>query len=296
MKALTKILLLILATSCLCANVDRILRNKLTKSRPSYSSNYQKRLISKSHGTAKRYYKKTTVSGLNSLMKTKDTFEYKGGFFKKSTTFYPYKNFGSLRWGTKYELYGYEKKIVSGKVSYSSVQAFLGERKGNDVELLSTYGIAAGSTKQMYNSKRYRSCRRILFIKKCKWKTKNIPRGYTTGEISQIHNYLQYAAHNYAIDKLPTSFTFSESDFEIERSPILASSPFVAGREILYGVNRKDVMSSVAYMIGKSINEYAGGFNAAFARGGTVKINKGGKYTVTLNVVGSQYDVTVKRG
>lgn len=297
MKVLNKlsVLILLLAASAYSAHIDRVLRSKLSVSAPKYSSNAVKSLISSSGSTARRFYKKIHVNQLNSLRRVRSRFTYKTGFFKANVNFYPYRNFGSLMWGTKYELYGFRKKIVSGKVSYSSVQAFLGRRTGSTVEILSIYGLAAGKAKQKYNSVRYRRCRRILFWKKCRWRTKNVPRGYNRGEIIQMHNYLLNFAHRKAISVLPSRVMLEKDEFADEASPLFAASRLIPGKQVLYGVEQRNVMTSVGYLLKKSVREYSRGFSKAFGNGGKVRINKGGRYDVTLRKRGSRFDLIIQK-
>lgn len=67
------------------------------------------------------------------------------------------------------------------------------------------FASGVGQATTPHNAVRYRSCKRILFVKKCSWKTKYVPRGFNNGEISLIYNNLQHFAHNYAINAIPNN-------------------------------------------------------------------------------------------
>lgn len=272
------------------AHIDAVMRNKFISTRPGFNQAQAPKLITEAGGYSKRYYQKIHINSLNDYAKLKDYVTYKRGTYSLATNLYPYSNFESLKWGTKYESYQFGKNIEAGKDSYSTSIGFLGSRSGDTLELLSVYGISSGKAVQVYNNVRYKKCKRKLFRRKCKWKVKRVPRGYNHEEIADMTNYLQHIAHNEVIKILPTSL--GGENFTAEDMPVLGSG-MLSGRQILYSVPGDKVMTSISTMIGRSVNEYSGNVMALVnqRRNGVVMMNKGRMWKVEVRRSGDLWDL-----
>lgn len=296
MSTTTKSFLLLTAILHLssAAPIDGIMRNKFIHTRPGFDGNQAPRLLSGAGGLGHRYYVRIGVNELGNYLGQRHTYTYSRGPFAKGIDFYPYANFQSLRFGTKYEMYGFDKSIAAGANSYSSVMGFLGTREGNVLELLSVHGISSGQSIQQYNAVQHRQCKRKLFRKKCHTVTTHVPRGFNHQEITQIDAYLQHIAHNEVINRLPVSL--SDQIEALEGMQMLGSG-LAMNNQILYNVEAGNIMNSVNAMIGQSCNEYAGQVMGLVnsGRNGTVMVNKGGMFRVVVERTGGLWKVTVAR-
>lgn len=196
--------------------------------------------------------------------------------------------FESLKWGTKYESYGYEEHLIAGQVSRSSVSGYLGIRTGDTIEMTHVYGLASGNAVQQFDSVPYRSCKKILFVKKCSTKYNNVPRGFNNAEITAIHTRLQHKAHTEAINRLPTSLT--EEILSEEIIGFLGAG-LTPRRQVLYQVAGGNVLTSLGMMIGQSVTEYGNQVMGIVNSGssGALNVNKGGNWRVEIVRSGANF-------
>lgn len=288
MKVFTILLTLLVITRT--AEIEAILRRKAIEARPGYNAELVPKLIKDAGGAAKKYFTRIPTSSLSTYVGKTEPYTFTRGTFSKSFNLYPYHAFQSLKWGTKYESYGISKEIVAGKSSYSAIFGHLGSRSGNNLELLTVYGIASGQSIQQFNAVTWRKCKKKFIVKKCKWQTDYVPRGYTHEEITETGNYLQHIIHNEIIQKLPTSLG---EIFDAGDMPLLGSG--MSPGQILYGVDGVNVMNSISAMIGQTVNEYQNNIMGFVNsnKNGVVTINKGKLWRVQLQRVGSQWNLIV---
>ena len=64
--------------------------------------------------------------------------------------------------------------------------AIIGLRTGNNIQMISAYGIVTVAAKQQFTQQQHQKCNHFLFIKNCWTETVNIPRGFFHNELDAI--------------------------------------------------------------------------------------------------------------
>lgn len=127
MKALHILIIFISATSLVnCSNLNAILKAKILKSRPGYSSST---LITNLKGSGRMFIKSRHVNNLPQVAKSVEYIELK--LFGKvilRLPFFPYKDMEVLRFSPKFENYAQSKNIQVGKASSASIRGYIGEK------------------------------------------------------------------------------------------------------------------------------------------------------------------------
>lgn len=185
--------------------LDVTMRSKLIESKPKITQSQTDQVIEGSIVSWPFIFK--TEFPENDLTKwaTKSeeiTFTFLGHLYE--IPFYPWNNLNQLQFASKYEFYQVSKNIVPGENSSTGVKAYVGEKSGGYIKAKSAYGASAGKTIMKFNDERYQSCKYVLGIKKCEWKTRKVARGYTTDEEQDIIDSLLAHGHQALIDKLPS--------------------------------------------------------------------------------------------
>ena len=185
MKSIVTILcLVLLSTEVSSLSVEASLRNKLRSSAPTIDSAKFKSLITKLPTSAEKWHVRINVSGLaslkNKVQKTKTgeiTFQSK-----------LYKEMQALKWADSFETLEYKNIIRSGRsmMNYNVVTGLVGVKNGSIVEANAIISITHGFGRGTYRQVRYRHCKRILFWKKCSWKTKTVSRALYNSELLAI--------------------------------------------------------------------------------------------------------------
>lgn len=199
-------LMAVLVSIVFTDQLSNTLREKLIASKPQFSKTEREKLISGDISAWPYHFK---VDFPTSLIETyinrseEINFTFLGYPF--SIPFYPWGKLNHLRFADKYEYYETSKNFVPGGVSSVGVKGYIAQKSGGSVIAHTVYGASAGSTVQMHNEERYESCKTVLGIKKCEWKTRNVPRGYTSTEADEIYNALVASAHDALVKKLSLS-------------------------------------------------------------------------------------------
>lgn len=112
-----------------------------------------------------------------------------------------WSDFGTLKWGTKFEHLESHRSISgTGGSSWTVVVGKIGSRNGDNVKMRTFVGWASCQTHQQYQVVSYRSCKKRFFRKKCKTEHKNIPRGLNPDEVQLIQDGLSKSAHEGAVE------------------------------------------------------------------------------------------------
>lgn len=122
-----------------------------------------------------------------------------------------------LKFGRKAVSLTFENHITSGR-SGVLAKAFVALRTGDQVSARGAMGSATCDMKQQFNTVSYKDCKRILFVKKCKTKTKQVPRGFQPHELMTVLNHLQYQASKtmYDLGKSRTGLSSDAFDMALE--------------------------------------------------------------------------------
>jgi hypothetical protein len=235
------------------APIDAILYRKIAKSTPSLSSSTFNRYASNLYKTGSRYSRRIHRNSLGKVRNQSFTFKAGG----RTHRVYPFREFMALRWGEKLE-HLESKKYISGagRYSWGYVTASIGQRNSNGyVDMRTAWGWTQAKTKQMYKRIRYRSCRRRWFRKRCKWKTKSVKRGLSTGEMNVLHTGMLRYAHQGALSKIPSRLSteapeLMEEGFNLSQD--LKMADLTAGyrqSDILYKIKKNELIQAVASLV-----------------------------------------------
>jgi hypothetical protein len=278
----------ILITMFVAANaapIDTILYNKVQSTIPNVDQGQFNALI-KNAGQWGSFFARYsprdqihTITGINFDINV-------GG---KSHNLTPFSDFGALKWGTRIEHLS-SKLYVSGAggLSYGIVTASVGERSGDHILMRTGYGWSHGNTNQMYNDVRYKSCKRRVFKKKCKWKTKKVARGLNTQEVNTVQMGMIKNAHIGALTKIPKSLT---------SAPLLQAGNNTGNSNILFGVNANEVIQAVTSLVHGTgtptlVNNLRG-YVTSPRKGAFTHTSSKGTFKINLEYTANKYVVTV---
>ena len=100
----------------------------------------------------------------------------------------PFARCAGLYFGTKTKIMSltYKNHVDAGGNGVILSNAVIGLRTGNNIQMVSTYGIVTVVAKQQFTQQQYEKCNHFLFIRSCWTETVNIPRGFFHHELDAI--------------------------------------------------------------------------------------------------------------
>lgn len=155
-------------------------------------------------------------------------------------------------------MYANKENVNTGSPSYSMINSLLGVKSGDSFELLGVNGRSNAQAKQMFDEVKYQVCKKyLIFIERCTWKTRKVPRNYSKDEIKAIGETLRHFSHNIAISSLKLQEVQLDSGIEIEAESDgdIEIKDLIPKSQILYGVGKENVVKSVEMMIEAQIEE-----------------------------------------
>lgn len=109
----------------------------------------------------------------------------------KTLELYPYKEMTPAKDQEIYSNHNFDLKVQTGEMSYMT-HVFTSSKKVDDnFEFRVVVGYASGMTERVYSEEKYQECKRFLAIKRCQWKIRKIPRGFSTEEAKKVKAALE---------------------------------------------------------------------------------------------------------
>lgn len=238
------IIILLLASSISCENINLIFRDKILATKPSQGPTD---LIPKITGGAFFFNNSCSVSDIGRVIykNLEYTIKYPSGKTVKMKLT-PNKYMEVLKFSPSFENFFQEKSITAGQFSSSFFEGYIGRKTGNSVEVRAVISSGSGDIGIPYDSIKYKSCKNSLLVKNCEWKTKHVPRGLNNQEVMIINNALQNVAHQKAIEAIPVSL---QGEAQVEEREVKI------GRKVAREVDVEHVADVVAILTGKRKEE-----------------------------------------
>lgn len=193
-------------------DINHDLANKLTVSSPQFNKDLFGRL-SRDLSIGGSFF---TADGDRSQLTEIKNREIKIWRF----TLRPFHEVGVLNWGTKLEsLTSYTQLSMQGDTfSHASVTGTLGERAGEKIRIRVASGSAALTLNTQFQTVSYQHCEWILFIKDCKTRHRQEPRGYTFDETQAVNQGILDSSHQGAVNKLKEQNLTVQTPVEVSRN------------------------------------------------------------------------------
>lgn len=258
--------------------IDQLVSSKLLRSKPQGSDILAARYL---NFTTDMGYKYAKDVKREKLSKIKDE-KYGLKILFWDYEIFPYKEAMALKWGTGFEALSYKMRINTSKDASNRVDvyAMIGERKNEDCQLRTAWGISHATSLPLTKKVRYQHCWTEWFTKKCETRYKYVYRGMTLSEMIKSKIGLIRRAHQNAVTKYKVTGTAQNSrlfartgDEEVKLiesadligprsliefnylSALGESEPKDSGRQfVAYKVPFDNVVASVSGMINNTID------------------------------------------
>lgn len=172
---------------------ETILKQKIVTSTPNVDGNRFANYAKNLSKSGRRFVKEINKSELDNVAGEQ--------FTAVNRPVNPWSDFGSLKWGTKFEHLESHRSISgTGGNSWTIVVGKIGSRTGDNVKMRTFVGWSTCHTPQQHQTVSYRSCKRRLFWKKCRTEHRKIARGLTPDEVQLIQDGLSKSAHEGAAE------------------------------------------------------------------------------------------------